>query len=89
MHLPSVAIIFLAISALFLALAARDYLRVQGSNKVARKTWLCIAMIFGVIGGWLYFFGSHAVGSSSLPWALLSRCFEQPLQMHARWNRLQ
>jgi hypothetical protein len=67
MQVPSVSVIMLAISALFLGLAAWDYFRIQRSTEIARKTWLRIAMIFGIIAGWLYFLQCQSVRFSNIP----------------------
>ncbi len=48
-NVPAVAIVFLALSTVFVALALRDYLKERGALTPARKTWLLVAFIFAAI----------------------------------------
>jgi hypothetical protein len=44
---------FLALAAVFAALTIRDYRRVRGAPSSARRAWLRIALIFGLVGATL------------------------------------
>ncbi|HZX47843.1 MAG TPA: hypothetical protein VFF47_01340 [Nitrospirota bacterium] len=50
-----VGTIFFGISAFFLVVSFRDYLRSKGKKSIARKTWLRLAVIFAAVGIVLYF----------------------------------
>jgi hypothetical protein len=47
---PPVAIVFVALAALFVGIAFRDYLIQEGKLTPARSTWLRMAFIFSGIG---------------------------------------
>ncbi len=46
---PAVALVFVALAVIFVALALRDFLKEQGQLNPARKTWLQIALIFSAV----------------------------------------
>lgn len=46
---PAVALVFVALAVIFLALTLRDFLKEQGQLTPARKTWLLIALIFSAV----------------------------------------
>ena len=47
--LPAVAVVFVAIGIIFLAVTLRNFLQAEGKLTPARKTWILIAMIFGAV----------------------------------------
>lgn len=47
--LPAIAIVFVAISVIFLAVTARDWLMKSGQVTIARKVWLRMSMIFAAV----------------------------------------
>jgi hypothetical protein len=49
------SVIFALLSLIFGALALRDYLRQGRSLSPAGRTWLRVAVIFGVVALWLVF----------------------------------
>jgi hypothetical protein len=54
-NLPTVSIIFIGISVIFLIVSFRDYLKTEGKMTIARKVWLRLALIFAAVGIGLYF----------------------------------
>jgi hypothetical protein len=46
---------FLGLAFIFLAVAIRDYRRTSGAPSPARRAWLRIAIIFGLVGATLQF----------------------------------
>jgi len=48
-HVPNVGIVFAALAVIFVAMAVRDFLSVEGKLTPARKTWLKIAIIFACV----------------------------------------
>jgi hypothetical protein len=54
--LPSLGIMFVALAVVFLSVAFRDYLKVEGKMTIARKIWLRMAFVFAGVGIGLYFF---------------------------------
>ena len=46
---------FLALAAVYAAVTIRDHRRTQGAPSPARKGWLRIAVIFGLVGAALQF----------------------------------
>jgi hypothetical protein len=53
--LPSLSVVFIAISIIFLGVAFRDYLKTEGKLTIARKIWIRMALIFAGVGLGLYF----------------------------------
>jgi hypothetical protein len=53
-NVPNLGIVFIALAAIFVALAVRDYLNAEGKLTPTRKTWLRIAIIFACVGIGLY-----------------------------------
>ena len=51
---PQVGILFMILSVLFFGLSLRDYLRAKGEKTPARKAWLRVAIIFAIVGIFLY-----------------------------------
>ena len=54
MTASQIGLLFIALSILFFGLSLRDYIRSKGVRTPARRAWLRIALIFAVIGGYLY-----------------------------------
>jgi len=52
---PAVALVFVALGVIFLAVTLRDALSSQGQLTPARKTWTLIAMIFAAVAIGLFF----------------------------------
>lgn len=50
----NLGIVFVALAAIFVGLALRDYLKSEGKLTPGRKTWLRIAFIFSCVGIFLY-----------------------------------
>lgn len=46
----SIGILFVALAAVFVAIALRDYQKAEGKLTIARKTWLRIAFVFAGVG---------------------------------------
>ena len=46
---PAVALVFVALAVIFVAVTLRDFLKEQGQLTPARKTWLLIAFIFSAV----------------------------------------
>ena len=46
---PAVALVFVALGVIFLAVTLRDALKAQDQLTPARKTWTLIAMIFAAV----------------------------------------
>jgi hypothetical protein len=46
---------FLGLAIIFLAVAVRDHRRTRGAQSPARRAWLRIAIIFGLVGATLQF----------------------------------
>jgi hypothetical protein len=46
---------FLLLAGIFLAVAIRDYQRTAGTPSPARRAWLRVALIFGLVGVALQF----------------------------------
>ncbi len=53
--LPSLGIVFVAISVIFLSVVFGDYLRSEGKMTIARRIWLRMALIFACVAIGLYF----------------------------------
>jgi hypothetical protein len=51
----SLSIVFVAIAAIFIGIALRDYLIAEGKMTVARKIWIRMAFIFSAVGIGLFF----------------------------------
>jgi hypothetical protein len=51
----SIGIIFFAIAVIFIGVAFRNYLNVEGKMTIARKIWLRMAFVFAIVGIGLYF----------------------------------
>jgi hypothetical protein len=51
---PTVAIVFVALSVVFTAVSLRDYLVREGKLTPARRTWLRLSLIFAGIAVGLY-----------------------------------
>lgn len=47
---PSLGIVFIALSVIFLCVAFRDYLKAEGKMTIARRIWLRMALIFAGVG---------------------------------------
>lgn len=52
---PAVALVFVALAVIFLAVALRDSLKAQDQLTPARKTWTLIAIIFSAVAIGLFF----------------------------------
>jgi hypothetical protein len=52
--LPSLGIVFVAISVIFLGAALRDYLKAEEKLSIARKIWIRMAFVFTGVGIGLY-----------------------------------
>ena len=51
----SIGMVFVALAAVFIGIALRDYLKAEGKLSIARKTWLRIAFIFAGVSIGLFF----------------------------------
>lgn len=51
---PSLAIVFVGISVIFLGFAFRDYLKTEEKLTIARKIWIRMSFIFAAVGIGLY-----------------------------------
>ena len=49
-----VGLLFIVLSLLFFGLSLRDYLRSGGKKTPARRAWLRIAIIFAIVGVFIY-----------------------------------
>jgi hypothetical protein len=52
--LPSLEVVFVAISVIFLGAALRDYLKAEEKLTIARKIWIRISFVFAGVGIGLY-----------------------------------
>jgi hypothetical protein len=52
--LPSLGIVFVAISVIFLGVTFRDYLNAEEKLTIARKIWIRMAFVFAGVGIGLY-----------------------------------
>jgi hypothetical protein len=50
-----IGLLFFGLAAIFLAAALRSHLKAEGSQSLARRTWVRIAIIFAVVGMGLQF----------------------------------
>jgi hypothetical protein len=51
----SLSIVFVAIAAIFIGVALRDYLIAEGKMTIVRKIWIRMAIIFASVGIGLFF----------------------------------
>jgi hypothetical protein len=51
---PPLAVVFVGLGVVFLALVLWDWLKEEGKLTPARKTWLCIAWLFAAVAIGLY-----------------------------------
>ena len=52
---PSLGIVFVGISVIFLGVAFRDYLKTEERLTITRKIWIRMSFIFAAVGIGLYF----------------------------------
>lgn len=52
--IPFVSTVFFAVSAIFLVVSYRDYLKHGSTMTIARKIWLRMALIFALVATGLY-----------------------------------
>lgn len=58
---PAVALVFVALAVIFVAVTVRDFLKEQGQLNPARKTWLLVAFIFCAVS--IGLFVMHTFGA--------------------------
>jgi hypothetical protein len=61
----SIAVIFIAISVIFICVAFRDFLKAEGKMTIARRTWIRMALIFAGVGIGIYIF-MHVYGCDAI-----------------------